>query len=208
MFAFGLNNLIKIISASKKTLLEVPEFQEKSADRIYTNIHTGLQNVKISTVLGASGVLGFGIGTKRMDSLFLDIPNILTIYKKKTHEETRDIIMKVEGFSYITADKIATNLKYADLFIKKLGKYATFQEEVRVSDSLKGHKIVMTGFRDKNLEDSISERGGKVVGSVSKNTTILVVAKKVNKLTGKLQKASELGIPIYERDEFTKKYIT
>lgn len=208
MFANGLDNLLKIISASKKRLLEVPEFQEKSAERIYTNIHNGLQHIKISTVLGASGVLGFGIGTKRMDALLLDIPDILSLYKKKSHQEMRDIIMKVEGFSYITADKIAGNLKFADLLIQKLSKYATFQEQVRVSDSLKGHKIVMTGFRDKKLEENIAERGGKVVGSVSKNTTILVVANKGGKLTGKLQKASQLGISVYEREEFVKKYIT
>jgi len=207
MFSNGLNNLIKIVSASKKRLLQVPEFQDKSAERIYTNIHNGLQNVKISTVLGASGVLGFGIGTKRMDALLLDLPDILTMYKKKTHQQMREAIMNVEGFSYITADKIAGNLKYADLLIQKLGQYATFQQEVRVSDSLKGHKIVMTGFRDKKMEEHIAERGGKVVGSVSKNTTILVVAKKTGKLTGKLEKASQLGIPIYEREEFTQKYL-
>lgn len=207
MFANGLDNLIKIVSANKKRLLEVPEFQQKSAERIYTNIHNGLQNVKLSSVLGASGVLGFGIGTRRMDALLLDIPDILTVYKKKSRKDMRDSIMKVEGFSYITADKIAKNLKYADLLIKKLSKYATFQQEVRVSNSLQGQRIVMTGFRDKNMEESIAERGGKVIGSVSKNTTILVVAKKEGKLTGKLQKASDLGIPIYEREEFVKKYI-
>lgn len=207
MFANGLDNLLKIVSASKKRLLEVPEFQEKSAERIYVNIHNGLQDVKISTVLGASGVLGFGIGNKRMDALFLDIPNLLVVYKKKSHEELVNMITQVDGFSDITADKIAKNLKYADLLIKNLSKYATFKTEERVSEGLKGQKIVMTGFRDKQLEESISQRGGKVVGSVSSNTTILVVAKKDGKLTGKLEKANQLGIPIYEKGEFVKKFI-
>jgi ribA/ribD-fused uncharacterized protein len=207
MFADGLDNLLKIVAADKKRLLKVPEFQERSAERIFTNIHNGLQNIKISTVLGASGVLGFGIGSKRMDALLLDIPDLLTIYKKKSLQKMREEIMAVPGFSYITADKIAKNLKYADLLIRKLGKYATFKTEARVSEGLKGQKIVITGFRDKKLEDDIAQRGGKVFGSVSKNTTILVVAKKGGKLTGKLQKASELGIPIYEKAEFISRYI-
>jgi DNA ligase (NAD+) len=207
MFANGLDNLLKIVSADKKRLLKVPEFQEKSAERIYTNIHNGLQNVKISTILGASGVLGFGIGSKRMDALLLDIPQLLSSYKKKPLEKIRDEIMAVPGFSFITADKISKNLKYADLLIQKLSKYASFKTETRVSEGLKGQKIVMTGFRDKKLEEDISQRGGKVVGTVSKNTTILVVAKKEGKLTGKLQKASELGIPIYEKAEFISQYI-
>lgn len=207
MFANGLDNLIKIIGASKKRLLQVPEFQDRSVERIYTNIHNGLQNVKISTVLGASGVLGFGIGRKRMDALLLDIPDILDVYKTKSRSELRDLIMRIDGFSDITTTKIVGNLKYADLLIRKLSKYATFQEETRISDSLKGQKIVMTGFRNKMLEDDIIQRGGKVVGSVSKNTTILVVSKKEGKLTGKLAKASELDIPIYTIEEFTKKFI-
>lgn len=207
MFENGLDNLLKIVGASKKRLLSVPQFQKKSADRIYTNIHNGLKNVKLSTVIGASGVLGFGIGRKRMDMLFLDIPNLLTIYKKKTRAEMLDIITNVEGFSDIMAVKVVDNLKYADKLVKKLGKYATFKTETRVSDSMKGQKYVMTGFRDKKLEDDIGERGGKVTSSVSKNTTGLIVISKGGKLTGKSKKANDLGIPIYEKSEFISKFI-
>lgn len=208
LFAAGLDNLIKIISADKKKLSKVPEFGEKSVDRIYTNIRNGLQNIKLSTVIGASGVLGFGIGERRMEALFLDIPDILAKSKTMTVSQMRDEIMKVEGFSYITASKIAPNLRYANLFIERLGKYATFQTNSRVSNSLIGQKIVMTGFRDKKLEDDIASRGGKVVGSVSKNTTALIVARKNNALTGKSQKAHELKIPIYEKAEFIKEFIS
>lgn len=207
MFHNGLDNLLKIVGASKKRLLEVPEFGEKSAERIYTNIRNGLKEVKVSTILGASGVLGFGIGQKRMDALLLDIPDLLSVYKKKSAEEMRDMIMTVEGFSFITAEKISGNLKYADMLMTQLGKYCSFQKEIRVSESLKGQKIVMTGFRDKKLEEDIAQRGGKVTGTVSKNTTALVVAKKEGKLTGKLDKASKLGVPIYTKEEFVKKYI-
>ena len=208
MFAAGLDNLIKIVSADKKRLSKIPEFGEKSVDRIHANIKKGLQNVKLSTVIGASGVLGFGIGERRMEALFLDIPDILAKSKTMPVSDMRDEIMKVDGFSYITAAKIASNLRSANLFIERLGKYATFQKSSRVSNSLIGHKVVMTGFRDKKLEDDIASRGGKVVGSVSKNTTVLVVARKNNILTGKSQKAHELKIPIYEKADFVREFIT
>ena len=207
MFNNGLDNLLKIVSASKERLLEVPEFQEKSAERIYSNIRAGLKNVKISSVIGASGVLGFGIGSKRMDALFLDIPDLLTIYKKKSEKEVIELIIKVEGFSYIMASKIAKNLKHADDFIKKLSLYASFKKENRISDMLKGQKFVVSGFRDKKLEEDITQRGGKLVSSVSKTTTAVVVQSKSGKMTGKIEKASELEIPLYEKEEFIQQYI-
>jgi NAD-dependent DNA ligase len=208
MFANGLNNLLKIVAASERRLLQVPEFQKSSAKRIHTNIRNGLKNVKLSLVLGASGVFGFGLGRKRMDALLLDIPNLLTVYRKKSREQMLNMVLDVEGFSDIMAEKVVANLKWADLFIKKLSKYATFKEEVRVSDSMKGKKYVMTGFRDKKLEEDIGERGGKTTSSVSRNTTALIVASKGGKLTGKLKKASDLGVPIYEKAEFITKFIT
>jgi ribA/ribD-fused uncharacterized protein len=207
MFANGLDNLLKIISADKKRLLKIPEFQEKSAERIYTNIRNGLKNVKVATIIGSSGVLGFGIGRKRMDALLLDIPNILTLYREKSRSEMINRIVKVEGFSFITAEKIVNNLKYADMLIEKLKPYATFQEDTRVSEDLKGQKIVMSGFRDKKMEESIAQRGGKVTGTVSGNTTALIVPNKGGKLTGKGKKASDLGIPIYEKEEFVKQFL-
>ena len=118
------------------------------------------------------------------------------------------MIVEVEGFSYITAEKIANNLKYADQFIKKVNKYVTFAKSERVSDDLNGNKYVMSGFRDKELEKDIISRGGKITTSVSKNTTALIVkSKDSEKTTSKFRKAEELGIPIFEKDYFIKKFL-
>lgn len=207
LFRNGLDNLLKIVGASKSRLLQVPEFGEKSADRIWTNIRSGLKNVKKSLVLGSSGVLGYGIGVKKIDALLLYIPDLFEIYKGKSKKELVDMIKGVEGFSDKTALKVAENLKYGDILLQKLSKYATYKTEKRVSDNMKGEKFVFTGFRDKKLEEDVAERGGKIVNSVSKNTTALIVAVKSGKLTGKLEKASSLGVPIYTKEEFIKKYL-
>ena len=207
LFRNGLDSLLKIVQADKERLLQVPEFGEKSAERIYVNIKEGLKNVKKSLVLGSSGVLGYGIGVKKIDTLFLYIPDLMEIYSTKSEKELVEMIKGVEGFSDKTAVKVAQNLKYGDIFLQKLSKYATYRKEIRVSENMKGMKFVFTGFRDKKLEDEVAQRGGKTVSSVSKNTTALIVASKVGKLTGKLEKASSLGVPIYTREEFKKKYL-
>jgi len=72
--------------------------------------------------------------------------------------------------------------------------------------SLKDMAIIFTGFRNKDWEDRIKEGGGRVVTSVSKNTT-LVVAADPDDNTGKIAKAKELGITIISKEEFEKQYI-
>lgn len=208
MFADGLNNLIKIIGASEKRLLQVPEFQARSAERIYTNIHNGLKNVKLATLLGASGIFGYGIGRRKMDALLLDCPELLSLDKKMTKSEMKKTINSIEGFSDITTNKIVENIPLARKLIEKLSKYTSFKDEERVSSDLKGQKFVMTGFRDAEMEEEIAKRGGKVMKAVSKNTTGLIVKLKPERLTVKLQKASDMGIPIYEREEFKEKFLT
>jgi NAD-dependent DNA ligase len=44
----------------------------------------------------------------------------------------------------------------------------------------------------------------KLSSSVSKNITALIVKQKTDKLTGKLAKAEQLGVPIYTVQEFLK----
>jgi DNA ligase (NAD+) len=208
MYDAGYTNILKILAAKEKDFLEIPEFQEKSAKRIYENIHQGLQNIKLSNLIAASSVLGYGIGYRKIESLLQAIPDLLQVYKNKKIDKVIDMIVEVEGFSYITAEKIANNLKYADQFIKKVNKYVTFAKSERVSDDLNGNKYVMSGFRDKELEKDIISRGGKITTSVSKNTTALIVkSKDSEKTTSKFQKAEELGIPIFEKDYFIKKFL-
>ena len=86
----------------------------------------------------------------------------------------------------------------AELRDLKARKKTTF--EVQKNEELE--KIL------ENLENNITERGGQTVNSISKNTTALIVAQKGGKLTGKAQKASTLGIPIYEKEEFINMFIT
>lgn|SRR3990167_771074 len=204
MFENGLDNLIKIVSASKSRLLEIPSFHDKSAERIRTNIHKGLQNIKVYDLLGAVGVFGFGIGKTRLKTLFLFWPNIMSEYKKMKKKDILEKITNVEGFSKNSAEKVVENLEYADMLLQKLKPFTTFTEQKRVSDSMQEHKYVMTGFRDKEIEDQIAQRGGKVVTSVSKNTT-MVIAKNKNETSGKLTKARDLGIPVVDKETFWRK---
>lgn len=202
----GLNTLLKILGASKARLQQVDGIQERGAERIYTNIHEGLKNVKIHNVLGACGVLGYGVGKKRLEVLFQAKPDLLTWYKGKKLSVIIQEIIKVEGYSEIMAKRVAENLPYAEKFYESIKKYATFDTVKKSSPakgSLTGAKIVMTGFRDKKLEEFVKSKGGSVVSAVSGAVTALVAADK-NSTTGKPKEARERGIPVYGREEYEK----
>ena len=207
MYDHGFNSLLKMISATEEQLKEIDSFGERLAERTYTNIHNGLKDISIPLVLGASGVFGFGLGRKRIDELMIAVPNILTLYKEISPSEFLERVMTVEGFSDKSAQRIVDNIKWADKFITELGSFATFKDVTKVSDNLRGMKFVFSGFRDKNLEEAVVERGGKVTTSVSSNTTGLVVVSKEGNPTGKIKKAIDLGIDVYTKVEFLSKYI-
>ena len=71
---------------------------------------------------------------------------------------------------------------------------------------LAGKSVVLTGFRDKELEAAIVARGGNVIGAVSKNTYALIVKNKDDCASTKYMTAVKLGIPVYSAAEFKEKY--
>ena len=71
---------------------------------------------------------------------------------------------------------------------------------------LYGKSIVMTGFRDDELQQKIKNVGAKLGSSVSKNTFVVLV-KNIEEDTGKASEAKKLGIPLMTPDEFKSKYL-
>ena len=94
----------------------------------------------------------------------------------------------------------------ADKFITELKKYGKFQKKRKVNNTLEGMTIVFTGKRDPKLMSDIEARGGKITGSVTKNTSILIIADGGER-KGKAEKAEALGVPILERTQFIRQYI-
>ena len=204
----GYNNLFKILRATEDEISVIETFGKVSAKRIYNNIHNNLQNLSIPLVLGASGVFGFGLGKKRIETLFKDIPDILTIYKNISRDEMMERVLNVEGFAEKTALKIVDNLVWADKLIFLLSEFATFEKEIIENNNefIFSKKFVISGFRDKILENEIVRKGGKIVSSVSKNTDFLIV-KNLNETSSKIVKARELSICIIEVEEFKNTYL-
>ena len=102
------------------------------------------------------------------------------------------------------------------LIAEKKKKTATNKEkkadtEADTEHPLSGKKILLTGFRNKELEANIEKVDGKIQGNVSKTTDIVIV-KSLDETTGKVDKARELikekgaNIRIITVEDFRKEF--
>jgi DNA ligase (NAD+) len=118
---------------------------------------------------------------------------------------------KIDGFAYSKANAIwSFDFSEADR-VREFMEF-TVEEKVEVVNNLEDLTIVITGklnsFKNRaELQEVIESRGGKVVGSVSKNTKYLI-NNDTQSNSSKNVTAKKLGIPIISEEEFKQKFLT
>ena len=206
----GFHNIKSILKIQKEDLLKIEGFKGKSAD----NILKALEKVKeldCLVLMDASNMLGRGFSYKKIKMITDVYPSIL-IDNAENREKSLKIsiedLMKVEGIAKISAKLFIENLPRFYEFYDSLGvKCKGIEEKVDKSvektenANIKDKKFIFTGFRNKDYEKIIVENGGKVVTSISKSTHYLIVKNKTEK-SGKIDKATELGVKILDIPEF------
>ena len=187
------DTISKIYQASEEDFLKLKQFKEKSAAKLYQNIHSVMdKEIDLAKIMAASLVFGFGFGRRRLTLLIEALPKIL-----QREEITLSEVLTVDGFSEITAQQIVENY---DDFWQWLNKHPFFKYKTNIKEENKkgeytNQYVVITGFRDAQLEKQIKDEGGFVQSSVNNKTT-LVLTKDPSKSSSKLQKAADLNIPI------------
>lgn len=201
----GYNSILKILEAKKEDFEKIDGFQKKLAEKVYTNIHNGLQNVTKDLLLGSACIFGEGIGRRKLKVLFDNFPEILE--SKLNEKDMEERIMKIEGFSEKTVEKIVNNIENAKEFLSKIDRYVTYEKKKSIiCDKLKDITVLFSGFRNAELEKEIINKGGKMITTVSKNLKVLIVKDKDGS-SSKIEKAKKLDIDILYEDEFIKKYL-
>ena len=193
----GFNSIPTIVAMNTSDFLKIEGFQEKMANKLYNSINKKLEQATLPKIMAASNIFGRGFGEKKFIALLNKYPCILTTYN--------NVDIDVEGFGQITIDSFLDNVDNFVKFLHEINMEHKITYDVVVSnsssDKLKNQKFVFTGFRDKNLEEKISNHGGTVVSSISKTTTALIIKDK--ETTGsKVNKAKELKIDIVTIDQF------
>jgi NAD-dependent DNA ligase len=130
-------------------------------------------------------------------------------YKKWSKKEFIEKLIEINGWEEKTATLLVNNFDDFIKFYNSIQKYLTL-EQVKTkkitSGEFSGKTVVMTGFRDKSMQDKIESQGGKIGSSVSKNTDILIVKDQsvIDDPTDKVTKAKELGIKIITKEKAEK----
>ena len=187
------DTISKIYQASEEDFLKLKQFKEKSAAKLYQNIHSVMdKEIDLAKIMAASLVFGFGFGRRRLTLLIEALPKIL-----QKEEITLGEVLSVDGFSEITAQQIVENYDDFWQWLDKhpFFKYKTNKKKENKKGEYTNQHVVITGFRDAQLEKQIKDEGGFVQSSVNNKTT-LVLAKDPSKSSSKLQKAADLNILI------------
>ena len=204
----GYKTLKDILEMTESDLLELPNTKEKLATK-QLKVLTEIKETEypLDKLMAASGVFDLGFGYKKAKLVLEAYPDILT--KKFTKMN----IIEINGFEEKTADLFLKGLeKFKKWLLEHKLKYidpnklkSNSSSKPEKEQKLKDLTIVMTGFRDKELEKLIEELGGSNTGTVTSKTSILI-AKDVNESGGKLEKARKLKIPIMTIEELKSKY--
>ena len=206
----GFNTIPDILKMKKDDFMEAEGFKDKMATKVYNSIRDKLKTVPLPVLMAATNIFGRGMGSRRIKEILEEYPDILQ--SKESIEEKIQNVASIHGFKIKTAEAF---VNYIDDFLQFI-KTTKLQYKLKVdvvahvtkdkTHPLFGKKIIMTGFRDKDLIKNIEEKGGSMGSSISKNI-FAVIVKDINEITGKIDKAKKLKIPVMTSEQFKKKYM-
>ena len=214
LFDAGFDTVKKIIHIKIEDLLEIEGFKQRSSQKVRASITDALTKASTLRFMKASNMFEGGIGEKKL-KLIADIyPDILN--KEKRFVPPIDGLLLIPGIAEITAENfldclpnfwkfVEDNdlLQYigiADLVAPKTIKIASEHKDFL------SKTFVFSGFRNKVWEEKVVAAGGTVASGVTKKVSYLIVKDKTES-SNKIEKAKELGIPIYNIDEVNDKFI-
>ena len=184
----------------KNELIALERFGEQSINNLLSAIEES-KNRPFEKVLFALGIRFVGAGAaQKLARHFKNIDNLLKASEEdieNIHEIGPSISVSIKKF-FATSD----NLEIINR-LRKAGLKFAIESTGETSEALRDFTFVLTGTLEKFTRDEakemIQQKGGKVTGSVSKNTSYLVVGENAG---SKLDKAEKLGIKILNEDEF------
>jgi len=209
----GFDTIPKIIKMSVDDFLTVDGFKDKTASKLHNGIKEKLSSSSLVTLMSASNLFGRGFNEKKLELIMQSYPNVLL--SKENNSQKINKIASIKGMGEKTAeafvDGITDFIKFmydAGLNNKLLQSNTTAEQKLVVNEShpLFGKTIVMTGFRDANIQETLKNVGAKLGASVSKNTFIVLV-KDLSEDTGKAADARKNGVPLMTPEVFKQKYL-
>lgn len=181
-------------------LLPLEGFAEKKVENLLRSIEAA-KDRPLERLVGALGIRGVG---PTIAALLVDHFGSVDALAQASQEELEQIAglgpqiasAIVEWFSQERNRALIEKFRRAGVRLEQA------PEAAPASDALGGLTFVLTGtlptFSRSEAEALITEHGGRVTGSVSRNTSYVVVGAEPG---SKLEKAQQLGIPLLQEED-------
>lgn len=196
----------------KKEWVNKPGFGEKSVQKILDAIENS-KNCELYQFIAAISIPLIGSTVaKVLAKKFETWDNFISAIKEDYDFTIIDgfgfeMDNALKSFDYTEAKEIAKLLKFAEIQVESQMVQKASLEDLPFKNKI----FVITGHlqliqnREK-LINIVEKNGGKVIGSVSKNTSVLI-NNDINSNSAKNKKAKELGIPIITERDFLNQCI-
>jgi len=196
-----INNYADLYELKKDEVIQLERMAEKSAQNLINGIKQS-KTQAFEKVLFALGIRF--VGETVAKTLAKAFKNIQTLMKASVEDltEINEIGDRIAE-SVVDFFNEPTNIN----LIKRLDSYGLkfeIEEELQTSTKLDGLKFVVSGvfenYDRKELKSIIENNGGKVVSSISKNTSYVIAGDNMG--PSKKEKAKQLDIAIIDETEF------
>lgn len=202
------NNIIDVFELYKykNEWIKKSGFGQTSVTKIINSIEAG-KKTTFNSFISAIGIPLIGQTAAK------DLAN-----KFKTYGQLRKAVDELFDFTELPNFGFEMNnsiLRFNYAEADEIAKILTFIESEELSQEthlkLEGMNIVITGklstFRNRTaLKEEIEKHGGKVTGSITSKTSLLI-NNDVNSTSAKNRSAKEKGIPIISEAEFIERYL-
>ena len=202
-----IKNVADLYFVTEEELLTLDKIKEKSAN----NILTAIQNSKGNSL----EKLMFGLGIQHVGAKAAKLISERFKFLDEVMKASKEDINEIDAIGPVIADSVVKyfdneevhalveELKRAEINLSYLGQ--TKEDLSQVDSPFKDKVVVLTGklthFNRNEAKEKIEALGGKVTGSVSKKTDIVVAGEEAG---SKLEKAEKLEITVWDEAQMVE----
>lgn len=195
-----IKNSADIYYLKKEDLASIDKLGEKSSDNLLAAIEKSKSN-NLPKLLYALGIRHIGLGAAKLIAAKVkDIENLFDISKEELTE--------IDDIGGVMADSVIeffaqTHVREMIDCMKEAGVNTLYYDQESLGDIFDGMTVVLTGtlgtMGRKDAAVIIEKNGGKVAGSVSAKTSLVIAGEEAG---SKLDKAKKLGVKVIDEEEF------
>ena len=199
----GIEDIASLLRVTSQQLAELPGIGPSISIQLYNDIHTRISAVSLGRIMDASCIFP-NVGEKRFDNILAIYPTLLA-YANEPTANIASALRNVHGIDML-ADDIAIKLP---IFVTWLAQNPMITVTVQTTVVKPNITVVFSGFRDKELEEQLKQRGIRVTTAVSGTTNYLIMKSLDSAaLKGKASDAQKLGVELLTREDAIRRFLS